>query len=338
MEENNNKNDDANTPAPEAYNETDIFLWANNLVQFKDELKFDLYFISKNYMLYKSRVGKGVAKQLEPLFIDNLLEEVLEGVETGLTVRGFEEAEAEAGVLQRTQLFKVTKAKETLNYLKQSEDEIETFSDEEHDFKRMKGLLVRISHPELDKPFFVVKVLPQSNVMSGRSGWMLRDGTFIAFDADAALRIPADNQLLILDQDIYVFNQSKLKQLFGYDAKEAAIAEKKVAEIEEHFRLSFVEGMTLQQLVMGKRTTIRKLQKIDVGAIKQDDLVNHAEELGIELLVDDGGAILIVDDKDLTKFVNLLNDDYIESALTGQKYEIIRKKPLKLSEDEDATL
>jgi hypothetical protein len=338
MEENNNKNDDANTPAPEAYNETDIFLWANNLVQYKDELKFDLYFISKNYMLYKSRVGKGVAKQLEPLFIDNLLEEVLEGVETGLTVRGFEEAEAEAGVLQRTQLFKVTKAKETLNYLKQSEDEIETFSDEEHDFKRMKGLLVRISHPELDKPFFVVKVLPQSNVMSGRSGWMLRDGTFIAFDADAALRIPADNQLLILDQDIYVFNQSKLKQLFGYDAKEAAIAEKKVAEIEEHFRLSFVEGMTLQQLVMGKRTTIRKLQKIDVGAIKQDDLVNHAEELGIELLVDDGGAILIVDDKDLTKFVNLLNDDYIESALTGQKYEIIRKKPLKLSEDEDATL
>lgn len=338
MEENNNKNDDANIPAPEAYNETDIFLWANNLVQYKDELKFDLYFISKNYMLYKSRVGKGVAKQLEPLFIDNLLEEVLEGVETGLTVRGFEEAEAEAGVLQRTQLFKVTKAKETLNYLKQSEDEIETFSDEEHDFKRMKGLLVRISHPELDKPFFVVKVLPQSNVMSGRSGWMLRDGTFIAFDADAALRIPADNQLLILDQDIYVFNQSKLKQLFGYDAKEAAIAEKKVAEIEEHFRLSFVEGMTLQQLVMGKRTTIRKLQKIDVGAIKQDDLVNHAEELGIELLVDDGGAILIVDDKDLTKFVNLLNDDYIESALTGQKYEIIRKKPLKLSEDEDATL
>ena len=51
MEENNNKNDDANIPAPEAYNETDIFLWANNLVQYKDELKFDLYFISKNYML-----------------------------------------------------------------------------------------------------------------------------------------------------------------------------------------------------------------------------------------------------------------------------------------------
>lgn len=335
MEENNNKKEDINVPAPETYSETDIFLWANNLVQYKDELKFDLYFISKNYMLYKSRVGKGISKQLEPLFIDNLLEEVLEGVETGLTVRGFEEAEAEAGVLQRTQLFKVTKAKETLNYLKQSEDEIETFSDEEHDFKRMKGLLVRVSHPELEKPFYVVKVLSQSNVMSGRAGWMLRDGTFIAFDADAALRIPADNQLLILDQDIYVFNQSKLKQLFSYDAKEAAIAEKKVAEIEEHFSLSFVEGMTLQQLVMGKRTTIRKLQKIDVAAIKQDDLVNHAEELGIELLVDDGGAILIVDDKDLTKFVNLLNDDYIESALTGQKYEIIRKKPLKLSEDEE---
>jgi hypothetical protein len=322
----------------EPYNETDIFLWANNLVQYKDELKFDLYFISRNYMLYKSRVGKGIAKQLEPLFIDNILEFILDGVETGLTVRGFEEAEAEAGVLQRTQLFKVQKARETLNYLKQSADEIEIFSDEEHDFKRMKGILARVSHPELDKPFYIIKALPQANVMSGRAGWMLRDGTFVAFDADAALRIPSDNQLLILEQDIYVFNQSKLKQLFGYDAKEAAIAEKKIAEIEAHFRLSFIEGMTLQQLVMGKRTTIRKLQKIEPATIKQADLINHADELGIELLTDDAGAILIVDDKDLTKFVNLLNDDYIESALTGQKYEIIRKKPLKLNEEETAQL
>lgn len=319
------------------YNESDVFLWANNLVQYKDELKFDLFFISKNYVLYKTRVGKGLTRQLEPLFIDGLLEYVLEGVETGLTVRGFEDAEAEDGVLQRTQIFKVDKAREVLNWLKTQESEIEIFNDEDHEFKRMKGIIARISHPELKKSFYVAKVLPQANVMSGKAGWMLRDGTFVPFDAEAALRIPTDNQLLILDQDIFVFSQTRLKQLFNYDAKEAAVAEGKIKEIESHFKLSFVEGMTLQQLVMGKRSTIKKLQKIEPATIKQQDLIDHAEELGVELLVDDSGAIIIMDDKDLVKFVNLLNDDYIESGLTGQRYEIIRKKPLKIAEDESAS-
>lgn len=49
---------------------------------------------------------------------------------------------------------------------------------------------------------------------------------------------------------------------------------------------------------------------------------------------DDTGAIIIMDGKDLDKFVNLLNDDYMESPLTGQRYEIIKKKPLKLDDNE----
>jgi hypothetical protein len=40
--------------------------------------------------------------------------------------------------------------------------------------------------------------------------------------------------------------------------------------------------------------------------------------------------------KDLTVFVNLLNDDYIESDLTGLRYEIKSKKPLKIKEDDNA--
>ena len=53
---------------------------------------------------------------------------------------------------------------------------------------------------------------------------------------------------------------------------------------------------------------------------------------------DESGAIIIMDDKDLATFVNLLNDDYIESALTGQRYEIVRKKPLKIEEDSEEKL
>lgn len=314
------------------YKETDVFAWANNMLQYKEDMKIELFLISKNYVLYKTTLTESLKNQLEPIFIDGLLEYLFEGAETGMVVRGFEEAEAEAGVLQRTQVFKVQKARELLGWLKTQEHEIEIFSDEEHDFKNIKGILARVTHPEMKQPAYVIKVLPRSNVMQGRTGWMLRNGKFVQFDADAAVQIPRDNQLLIIDQDLYVFSQARLKQLFGYDAKEASIAEKKVAEINENYRLSFPEGQDLQTMVEGKKGTIKKLQKIDTNAIKQEDLLNHANEMDIDLMEDNTGAIIIMDDKDLGKFVNLLNDDYMESALTGQRYEIIKKKPLKAEE------
>lgn len=327
---NNQLPDDVLAPHPDDdYEPADIFQWANNIVQYKDELSIDLFLFNKNMTPYRTARSGELNKQLEPIFIDEILEYVLSGVEQGLVVRGFEEAEAEENVLQRTRLSNVDKAVELLNYIKTQEHEIETFDEQNHDIKRIKGVVARISHTGLDRAFYVIKALPGSQVMSGRVGWMIRDGKFVPFDAEAALRIPADNQLMVLDKDMFVFSQAKLKSLFGYDAKEASIAEKKVKEIEAHFKLSFAEGASMQSLVKGKRSIIKKLQKIEPTLMTQEALISHGEDVGVELMEDEAGAIIIMDDKDMTKFVNLLNDDYIESPVTGLRYEIKSKKPLK---------
>lgn len=315
-------------PQEEVYEPTDIFQWANNLVQYKDELNIDLFFFNKNGIVYRTSRSKELDKQMEPIFIDEILEYVLDGAEKGMLVRGFEEAEAEADVLQRTRTKNVEKAVNVLNWVKTQEGEMEVFSDETHEIKRMKGAIARVSHEGMET-FYVIKQLPASQMMSGKVGWMVRNGKFVPFDAEAAIRIPADNQLLVLGGDMYVFSQPKLKSLFGYDAKEAFIADQKVKEIEAHFRLSFAEGLTIQNLVKGRRSTIKKLQKIEPTLMTQEQLLNHAEEVGVDLMEDDSGAIIIMDEKDLVKFVNLLNDDYIESPVTGLRYEIKSKKPLK---------
>jgi hypothetical protein len=316
------------------YQETDIFAWANNLVQYKDELVIDLFLINKNSVLYKTTVSKELRKQLEPFFIDGILEYIMDGVDNGLIVRGFEKAASEEMVLQRTQVFKVERAREVLNWIKYQAHEIEVFKESEHDFSRMRGLIARISHPELKQPAYAVKVLSKSNSMGARIGWMIREGKFVPFDADAVVRIPQDNQMLILEQDLYVFNESKLKQLFGYDAKEALIAEQKIAEIEANFQLTYPEGMNLQKMLAGSKSAIKKLQKIVPSSVKQQELLDHAEELDIDLMADDSGAIIIMDKKDANKFVNLLNDDYMESSLTGQRYEIVRKRLYKPDNDD----
>ena len=313
----------------DSYQETDIFLWANNLVQYVDELKIDLFFFSKNYVPFRLKLGGEVTRQLRPLFLDQILEFVLDGVEKGLTAPGFEEAEKEKNVLQRTRIKNVDKLVEVLNWLRHEQANIEVFKDEDHDLKRMKGVVAVCKHKDLGGPFFLIKTLPISQIMKGYTSWMLKDGVFKPFDTMSAIKIPPENQLLAIGQDLFVFNQAKLKSLFGYDAKAASIAMKKVVEIEANFKLSFAEGIGLQSLVKGKAAMIRKLQNIEPSLVKQDALVDHAEEIGVDLMTDDNGAIIIMDDRDLTKFVNLLNDDYMESPMTGLRYEIIKKRELK---------
>lgn len=314
---------------------TDVFAWANNLVQIKEELQIEVFLFSKNYVVYRAQLSKSLRRNLETLLLDNLLEAVLDGVDNGLVVREFEDAEEEKNVLQRTRLSNVDNAHMVLNWLKTQEHEIEPFVEEEHDFKRIKGLVARCSHSDLPKPFYVIKALPQTQIMKGNVGWMLKGGKFVPFDAEGALRIPADNQLLVLDQDIYVFNQAKLASLFGYDAKKYSIAEQKIKLIAQNFRLNIDSEQTIEQMVKGKKALVNKLQKIDPLATTQDKLMAHAEELDLPLMTDTSGAIIIMDSKDLTTFVNLLNEDYIESPTTGMRYEITGKKPLKEPEGED---
>ena len=55
------------------YEETDVFTWANNLVQYVDELKIDLYFFNKNYTVYRVKTGGAVSGQFRSLFIDEIL-------------------------------------------------------------------------------------------------------------------------------------------------------------------------------------------------------------------------------------------------------------------------
>jgi hypothetical protein len=326
--------DDVLAEKDDDYQETDVFAWANNLFEYKEELKIELFWINKNNIVYRTKTDPSLEKQLQPLFVDNTLDYVLDGAEQGIVVRDFADGESETGVLQRVRWNKVEKLREVMHWIRTQESEIEMFTEEEHDLKRIKGTLARVSHPKMDKPFYIIKALSGGQMLKGEGTWMVQGKVFKAFAA-AALKIPAEAHMLVLDQDLYVFNAAKLDRLFSYDAKKNSIAAKKIQAIEEYYKLSFAEGITLQSAIEGNKALINKLQKIEIGELKQEQIIDHAEELGVDLMVDDVGAIIIMNQKDLAKFVNLLNDDYMESNLTGLRYEVQRKRPLKPSNPED---
>lgn len=329
------------TTAPEAetdegYQPVDIFAWANNLYQYKNDIKIDLFLINRNDVLYSTKLSEDLQKQLASLFVYGAVDFVTTGANEGLVVRGFEEAEAEDNVLQRTRWENVDRLAEVLYWIHTQESEIQQFIDEEHDLRRLKGVMARCTYPGSEEPFYIVKALPRAQLMKGEGSWIVKGKIFSPMNDEVALKVPADNQLLIIDEDLFVFNQSKLKSLFQYDAKKNSLAAKTVDAILLQYKLVFPEGEDMQTMVKGNNQLINKLQNIEVtGEIKQDSLVDHGDELGVSLMVDENGAIIIENSKDLVKFVNLLNDDYIESPLTGLRYEVKSKRLLKIKSDED---
>ncbi len=324
-----------NTTENDTQEPTDIFLWANQADAHKEALEVDLFLFTKGYTVYATNYAKELKAQLKVLFLYDMISQVQTGAATGMHLRDFEAAAAEENVLERTTLDKVDHAQEVIEQIRYGEESLEVFREGDHEFKKVKGIVARFSRPGVE-PFFVAKILPQSQVLKGATAWMYNGDSFQPFSADVGLRITPDNQVLIAGNDIFAFSESKFIRLFGYDAKQFAVAEEKIAEIEQNFKLKFPEGMTFDALVRDTKSLVGKLQKVNVGLVTQDQVIEQADEMGLELMTDENtGEIIIMDAKDAAKFVNLLNDDYVTSDMTGIRYELKGKKELKDTAPDD---
>jgi hypothetical protein len=314
---------------------TDIFLWANNTDAIKNDLDVEFFLFNKNYTPYSTHFSNDLNAQIKPLFLFDYINFVNMGAGTGLSVRDYELSDGEENVLLRTDLAKVGRAETLIHVIEKERHDIVEFSEQEHEFKRIKGIVARFTMKDApEKTFYSIKAVSQGQVLSGATSWEFREGKFGAFQADVGLKMPGDNQVLIIGHDIFAFHQSKFEKLFNYDYKKQALADKKVEEIEKQYKLSFPDGLDLQMLVRDRKKIVNKLQKMEIGAVTQEQAVEYADEMQLELMTDDAGAIIIMDGNDLDTFVNLINEDYITSEITGKRYEIKSKKLLDEPEGE----
>lgn len=312
---------------------TDIFLWANQTDAAKNELALELFVFNKNYTPYAVNLSKALDAQTRALFIYDLVNTVNFGAGTGMSVRDFELSEAEENVLLRTELEKVGRAETLIHLIEKQRNDIVQFSETEHEFKRIKGVILKATRPD-GSYFYVAKAVQQSGVLNGAVSWQLSGDTFAPFEPEIGVKLPSDNQVLIVGKDIFVFNQPKFEKLFQYEYKKQLIADKKIEEILAAYKLSLPENVDLQTLIKDKPGVVNKLQKLEVGSISQDQAIDYADTMQLDLMTDDNNAIIIMDGRDLDMFVNLINEDYITSELTGKRYVIKSKKLLDEAEGE----
>ena len=331
-----------NTQNPNTPN-TDIFQWANAADRDKDKLEIDLFLFTKGFTVYATKYDDLLKKQLSVLFLYDMIASVQTGAAAGMAVRSLDNIDRDDNVLLTTKLEKVEHAQEVIEQIVYGEEALEVFSEGDHEFKKIKGMVARFTPPkrgdEEPKPFFVVKLLTSSQVLLGNSAWLFKGNSFGTFEAEAGLKVTPDNQVLITGDDIFVFSESKFERLFGYSAKKYAVAEEKIKEINEHYKLSLPDGLTFEDIVKDTPALINKLQKVELGEIPQEKLVDHADEMELELMTDEAsGAIIIMDAKDAGKFINLLSDDYMKSEMTGITYLVKSKKPLQPEQPSDDPL
>ena len=336
MDETPTQDEAVKTPAPVAAERetTDIFLWANQTDAIKNDLNVEFFLFNRNYTPYLTKISDELDTQIKALFLFDLVNEVNLGAGTGLSVRDYELVEKEENTLLRTDIEKVGRADTLIHLIENERHDIVEFSEQEHEFKRIKGIVARYSKKDGTGVFYVIKQVSSGQSLQGATAWEFVEGSFKPFSPEFGWKVPNDNQVLIVNKDIFIFNQSKFERLFNYDYKKQLLADERVAEIEKQYKLSLPDGMSLQALVMERKKIVTKLQKLEVGGVTQEQAIEYADTMQLELMTDDDGAIIIMDGNDLDMFVNLINEDYITSELTGKRYEIKSKKLLDDPEGE----
>lgn len=319
-----------------ARDDFDVFQWANTVDEVKNNVSVELFLFNKNYTPYKVRYSDSLTQAVKSTFMLEAVDFIIKEADRGLECRDYELSDGEDKVIYKVPLEKVGRAETLLHLIEHEYKDIAFFTDDEFEFKRIKGIVAKFTFPGDDgqKTFYIAKNLAASSALKGKLSWELNGESFEPLTADVAIKVPEGNETAIVDGEIIIFNQSKFEKLFQYDYKTQLISEQKAKELEDAYKLSFPEGLTLNALLEDRKPLVKKLQNVEIGEMKQEQLLDYADEMQLELMTDDQGKIIIMDDKDLGMFVNLLSEDYFVSPVNGRRYEIKSKKLLDDPEGE----
>ena len=318
----------------------DVFQWANQIEEYKNNISCELFLFNKNYTPFKVRYSDKLAASVKAMFMLEAITYVNKEADKGLEQREYEESDGESHVVYRTNLENVTRAESLIHLVEKEYKDIEYFNDggSGSEFKKIKGILAKFSYlggDEGNKVFYIAKGIASSSALKGATSWELNGESFEPFAAELALKMPEDNQVAIVDGNVIIFNQTKFINLFQYDYKAQMLADAKAKEINEKYKLTLEEGMTINDLLQDKKPLAKKLNEIDIpNAMSQKQVIEYCDEMQLELMSDENDSIIIQDDKDLAMFINLINEDYFVSPVNGLRYEIKSKKLLGEPEGE----
>ena len=308
-------------------NQFDIFQWANWADAHKKDLLIDLFIFNKNFTPYVLPLRTStIEDQMRSLFLYDMINFVETGAAVGLSIRDYATNDQMENVLLYSELESIQRAHTLVYFL--GDDRISQFDDQEHELKRMHGIVARFSDPkDPDKTFYVAKQLQRSQMLSGSLTWQTSGNKFGELQADAAFKIPADNQVLIAGDKVFAFNPKKFVNLFRQDPSSDIVTKQVIDLLMKKFALNLPEGLSFAELADRNKSLTAMLMKLDVEHLPcKERIIDYAEEMDLALMSDNNDGIIVMDNRDAMMFVNILADNYVDSNLTGSHYLATSKK------------
>lgn len=138
---------------------------------------------------------------------------------------------------------------------------------------------------------------------------------------------------VLFGEHLIILNKSNFQHIFRYYEQLRQVAEQSLATIREHVPIANFEEFSDSCFAHLKK--LEKLKNIAIkpylAEITMDDIKETIEhfDLPIEVQINDGQEELIFDPADRWGILNLLDDAYLGSRMTGLRYEVNSKREVQ---------
>ena len=129
-------------PEPKTDTTFDVFHWANEIDEIKNNVSVELFLFNKNYTPYRVRYSDQLTTSVKALFLQEATSYIIKEADKGLECREYEKSDGEDKVIYRTQLTKVGRAETLIHLIEHEYRNIESMSDHLDEFKKISQAII----------------------------------------------------------------------------------------------------------------------------------------------------------------------------------------------------
>ena len=152
----------------------DVFHWANEIDEVKNNVSVELFLFNKNYTPYRVKYADSLTASAKAMFMQEATGFIIKEADKGLVCREYEKSDGEDHVIYRTKLTNVGRAETLIHLIEHEYRNIDSWSDHVDEFKKVKGILAKFTYPGDDgetKVFYIAKAHSPSSALRCRTSW-----------------------------------------------------------------------------------------------------------------------------------------------------------------------
>lgn len=312
----------------------DVFLWANKTDGRKDKLGIELFAITKSSEIFRIDHNEAINHQLFALFLYGIINTAQTGSVTGVKVVNYASSEGYQNALPAIKVNDVPVAETIMEYLEYTND-IDLLDLNQIEAKKLLSICARFTDKETNESFYVFKhIRPSSVLVGGTISYTISGGRMEELTPECALKIDPSDQVLVLEDTMFVFNKSKFESMFQYDPVSVAEARKNGKILDERLSIATpTVGQGIEFLCKDNRTLVKRLAKLDPVNMTRDVVEEIIRDYNVDLMTDaTNDKLIIMDANDAKKLLDIVEDNFVRGT-NGTAYIAKNKKELEPKED-----